>query len=254
MNDYAKSQQTPVIKTGIIGVGHLAGFLVEGITRAKDRYSVVLSPRNAEKSAALAAKFGARIADSNQDVVDRTQLVIVSVLPKLAEEVLGGLRFNASQTVLSTMAGIGHDDLVKWVGPAQAAICMMPGLANAIGLGPSILYPDNKTCAAFLETLGPIHIFTDRRSYETASVFGGFSGATFSFMGQIIDWFADHGVDPQTARDLVAQTLRGNAEAILQSKQPMGQIIDGIATRGGITELANATLAAHDNRAAWHAA
>lgn len=236
---------------GIIGVGHLAGFLVAGAKKANPDIDFILSPRNAETSSELATKYNLEVASCNQDVVDRSQLVIVSVLPKLACDVLRDLEFRKSQTVLSVMAGVRCDDLKGYVAPAAVATAMLPGLANAIGIGPSILYPENQGCREFLETLGPVHGFADWSSYEVASVFGGFSGATFSFFEQIMQWFISKGIAPETARNLVAQTVRGNAQAILESEDPMAQILDGIATKGGISELAISTLSSRGADKAW---
>ena len=40
-------------RIGIIGVGHLAGYLVEGLRRASSDIEIVLSPRNAERSVSV---------------------------------------------------------------------------------------------------------------------------------------------------------------------------------------------------------
>ena len=57
-------------RVGIIGVGHLAGYLVEGLRRASQDIEITLSPRNAERAASLAARFGAAVATDNQPVAD----------------------------------------------------------------------------------------------------------------------------------------------------------------------------------------
>jgi pyrroline-5-carboxylate reductase len=106
----------------------------------------------------------------------------------------------------------------------------------------------------FLGALGPVHTLDDWNTYQAASVFGGFSGNTFIFMKQIMDWFIAQGLDEKTARCLVAETLRGNAEAILQSPLSMEELISTVATKGGITAHGANILETNEADKAWDAA
>ena len=64
---------------GILGVGSLAGFVVQGLCDdVADPPAVVLSPRNAETSAALAAAYpSVAVAADNQAVLDASDVVLV---------------------------------------------------------------------------------------------------------------------------------------------------------------------------------
>ena len=239
-------------KIGIIGTGHLAGFLVEGMVKSGADCEFTLSPRGAQTAASLTEKFGAKIGTDNQSVIDVSDLIIIAVLPDIAKNVLEGLKFTNSQVVLSTMAGVSHATMSELVSPASTACTMMPGLSNSLGIGPSILYPNNPVAEGFLKALGPVHTFTDWNSYQTASVFGGFSGNTFIFMKQIIDWFISQGLDDITAKNLIAETLRGNAEALLQSPLSVDELISTVATPGGITARGAISLKNDGADKAWH--
>ena len=147
---------------GILGVGHLAGFLLEGLRRGGTQDRVVLSPRGKVKAAALAEKFAAEIAPDNQAVVDACDLVLVSLPATKGRDILSHLKFRAGQTVLSAMAGTSRENLAEIVSPASAHCTMMPGHANALGIGPSLLYPASSTCEELLGRLGPVHVFDDK--------------------------------------------------------------------------------------------
>ena len=224
------------ITIGFIGVGHLTGFLMAGAAKS-NQYQFLLSPRNAVKSAQLSKEFNCPVAKDNQAVVDGSDIIIIAVLPNQVKDMLSQLEFSDKKTVISTAAGFTYKELLPLVAPAFAACAMMPGLANAIGKGPSILFPKNNMAVDFLRMLGPVHIMDDWQDFTTAAVFGGFSGMSFSFMADIINWFINQGLDQETARKLVAQTLIGNASALLDNQQDLNQLIDSIATKGGITEL-----------------
>ena len=73
-------------------------------------------------------------------------------------------------------------------------------------------------------------------------------------MRHLADWYIAHGLPPQTAQHLVAQTFRGNAEVLLQAAEPLDEIVRGVTTPGGITEDLVSTLMAQNALGAWDAA
>ena len=95
-----------MIRLGFIGTGHLTGFLVDGLIRAKAPYAITVSPRGASKAAELKQKHGIAVAPDNQAVVDGSDIVIVAVLPQDGIQVMSGLRFREGQIVISTMAAL----------------------------------------------------------------------------------------------------------------------------------------------------
>ncbi|MGB8814283.1 MAG: pyrroline-5-carboxylate reductase dimerization domain-containing protein [Paracoccaceae bacterium] len=236
---------------GILGVGQLAEFLIRG---ASDHYRFVLSPRNPSRSAVLAAEFGATIAPTNQALVDHCDQILVCLPAAQGLRVLQSLHFRTGQSVLSAMAGAAPSDVAKATHPAAAHCTMMPGHANAYGVGPSLLYPPSPVWHAFLQTLGPVHAFTDPDTFTKATTFGALSGATFAFMQHLIGWFEAQGIAPQTARALVAQTLRGNADVLLRDPAPLADIAKGVATPGGITEMLVNSLNETNALHAWASA
>ncbi len=236
---------------GIIGTGHLAGFLVAGLARAGRPYDIVLSPRNSGKATILARDYGATVAISNQDVVEKASIVIASVLPEQAEAALAPLRFRDDQIVLSVMATVSHERVAALARPARAVVAMMPGHANALGVGPSCLHPNEPRACALLQHLGPVFIFDDAGQFDTAAAFGAFSGMSYGWMAHIAKWFERKGLQPSTARQLVACTLRGNAEVLLSPTESFEQIIRGIATSGGITEVGCDTLLNAGGHTGW---
>ena len=151
-------------------------------------------------------------------------------------------------------ASVGQQIQHAAIGPATATLSMMPGYANAFSAGPTFLYPANPHWAAFFAACGPVHEMPDARSFETAAVFGGMSGASVFLMRHLAAWYEAEGLDPATARRLVAETLRGNAEVLLQSDEPLDAICKGVTTPGGITEQLLSDLGQDGALDSWHRA
>lgn len=239
------------MRIGFIGTGNLAGFFVEGLKRSKAPHDIVVSPRNAAKAASLAREFGVDIAQDNQTVVDQSELVVASVLPQDAKAVLQSLNFKKEQTAVSVMAGISHKDFAALTAPATAVVSMMPGMANVHNVGPSVIFPENAAARNFLSLLGPVHSSETEEEFISASAMGAFSGMSVLMMRDAISWFEAHGLSHGDARQLVAQTLKGNAQVLLESSRTMDDISRGVVTPGGITELGRRTL---DAGGSWQAA
>ena len=92
---------------GVIGTGHLATYFITALRRGGCKDKILLSPRNAERAAALAKSAGCEIAPSNQAVMAGADIVLLSVRPPHAQSTLEELTWSPSQTALSVMAGIG---------------------------------------------------------------------------------------------------------------------------------------------------
>lgn len=231
------------MRIGILGVGSLAEYLVRG---APD-VAFLLSPRSADR----AARLGWPIAASNQEVVSDCDYLLVCLPAGTGLKVLQSLRFRPGQTVLSAMAGVSQPALAQAVFPAKAHVTMMPGYANQYGVGPSILYPPDPMWSDFLSRLGPVHQMKSQEEFDLAAVFGAMSGASFVFLQTLADWFSARGLDPDLSRRLVAETLRGNAEVLLQSQSTLEDVVKGVATPGGITEQLVAGLDGKGALQAW---
>ena len=238
-------------RLGLVGVGHLAGYLVEGLARMCPELEVVLSPRNADRSAQLAARFGARVVTHNQEVCDAAEVVLVTTRPGDVEEACRGLSFRAGQTVISTAAGVGVGTLSTVVRPASA-VRAMPLTCSAIGRSPTLLFPDDPSARAIFELLGTVLAVEDEAQFTPASAIAAYYGWVFALMDDAVSWCADAGVPKATARALVLETTRGAAEMGLRHPdRKLADLLDSLATPGGVTRLGLRTLERSGSLEAW---
>ncbi|MFN7225042.1 MAG: pyrroline-5-carboxylate reductase dimerization domain-containing protein [Paracoccaceae bacterium] len=239
------------MKVGILGVGNLASYLVQGAQ--KGGHAFVLSPRGVEKAMELSARFGCEVAESNQALVDACDHILVCLPAAEGEVILRGLVFRKGQVVCSAMAAkVKLEEMRAAVAPAEVTLSMMPGYANAFSVGPTFLYPEGSVWAEFFADCGPVHELPDAHSFETAVVFGAMSGASVFLMRHLAAWYEAEGLNPAVARSLVAETLRGNAEVFLQSDKSLDAICNGVGTPGGITEQMASHLRQDGALESWH--
>ena len=238
-------------RVAILGVGHLAGYLVQGLARANPRLQVVLSPRNVDRSAALADRYGAIVAGDNQEASEAAEVVLVATRPEDVAKLCRAVDFRAGQTVVSTAVGVPLSALVPAVAPAKA-VRVMPLTCSAIRLSPTLLFPDDPLARELFELLGTVHAVEDEAQFTPASVIAAYYGWIFALMDEAVAWCATAGVPVTTARELVLETTRGAAEMALEHpERKLSDLLDSLATPGGVTRQGLETLARRGSLNAW---
>jgi pyrroline-5-carboxylate reductase len=223
-------------RIGIIGVGHLASFLIEGLRRADPDADIVLSPRNVKRSATLAATFGATVAADNQAVADAVDVVLLTTRPSDAVAVCQRISFRSDQVVISTAANLPLAALAPAITPA-AAVRAMPISCAALNVSPTVLFPANTRASTLFALLGNVHVLTDEAQFTPASVIAAFYGWVYALFDETVTWTEGVGVPPRLARDLVVETVRGAADmALAHPDEELRVMLESLATPGGITE------------------
>lgn len=240
-----------ISRVGIVGVGHLAGCIVNGLRRAECEIEVILSPRNTRKSSELAAHPGVEVAPDNQSVVDSADLVFVMTRPVDLVPTCRDLVFHEGQEVVSTAAGVDLDSLCDVVNPAMSARSM-PISSAELGRSATLLYPDLPHARAFFEMLGTVHVPQNEEQITVASTIPAFYGWIYALLDSTIDWTVARGLPPKQARDLVLETARAASEMGLAHPEiGLSVLLDSLATPGGITRRGLETLKQSGGLTAW---
>lgn len=91
---------------GILGVGHLAGYVVAALRRSGDNRKIILSPRNQEQAAFLKSSYGCDIAANNQAVIDECTAVLLAVRPDKLKDLVTEIAPTSDHLLISCIAGI----------------------------------------------------------------------------------------------------------------------------------------------------
>ncbi|MCC3861205.1 NAD(P)-binding domain-containing protein [Pseudemcibacter aquimaris] len=236
---------------GIIGVGHFAGYLVEGFMNRAPSINITLSPRNNEKAASLSKEYGCQVATDNQDVINKSDIIILAVRPDTVNSVLDGLEFPENKLVISVVAGSKPDLLKPLIAPANV-VCCLPISCAAVNQSPTLLYPHNDEAHELLSLLGTVIPCQNQQEFTTASTYSAFYGWLFEFIAKAGKWGEENGLDPEMARKITEQTICG--AAIMSGKdsdKTFEQIIENVATKGGITDLGLKVINADDGYKPW---
>lgn len=241
------------MRIGVLGVGHLASVIVTRLVEGgwpADR--LVLSPRG--KGPEIAARHGLELAAHNAALVAGAETILLAVRPVAAEEALRGLPWKQHHIIVSACAGVSIARLTAAAGEAPRIMRVMPLTAAALGASPTTAFPDLPEARSLLEQLGPVLPMPSEEAFETATVTAAVYGWAQDLVRQTSGWLAAHGVENQVARRLSALTLVAAGRVTAESHTDLADLMRGLVTPGGITELGLKTLEEKGASAAWEAA
>ncbi|MEU9320073.1 NAD(P)-binding domain-containing protein [Streptomyces sp. NPDC048295] len=113
---------------GIIGVGEIGRAIVDGLCDGVVHPPRIhLSPRGARTAGELSLRYpNVRVCADNQDVANRSEVVVLAVRPQDRAEALAGLRVGDDGVVISLMAGVGIGELRETLGTGAPVVRAIP--------------------------------------------------------------------------------------------------------------------------------
>lgn len=200
---------------GFLGTGEITSALVTGLSLSDPEFrSITVSPRNHQIAANLASRFpGVSIADSNQDVLDSSETVILAVRPPIAREVLAELRFRPDHRVISLVSGLALDSLSDLAAPATRITRAVPLPSTAQRMGPTAIYPSDDFSEHLFAAIGTVFAVDTEAEFDAFCAATGTVAAFYEYMGAIASWLAVHGISNRLARDYVGQLFLGETTA-----------------------------------------
>lgn len=227
------------MRLGFVGTGTITAAIVEGLFRRRDDIEAVyLSPRNRDTADRLAGLDGRiKIANDNQSVLDRSEVVVLAVRPQIAREVVTQLNFQAHHHVISAIATIDLATLQGWLGPVRQITRALPLPFVAVNAGVTALYQPDPSALDLFTTLGTAIEVKSEAEFETFFVGSALMGTYFQLMGDCCDWLSAHGLAAEDARAYLRTLFSGLAQAAANSpdKDFLG-LRDEFSTPGGINE------------------
>jgi pyrroline-5-carboxylate reductase len=233
------------MKIGIIGLGSMGQMLVNALCKSEavPPQDLIVFNRTREKAERLQSKYNVEIATSAQEVCERSDLFFVCTKPLDILPLLKELTIPATTHVISVAAGVGIEDLESvHTGPVSKVI---PTVTSQELSGVSLftcssrLFVEQKQqLIALLASIGVAQEISEEE-IETATILTS-SGP--GLLAGIMESFAQAavrktpGLSIDTARSMLVETMLGTAKLLQQEQLGFDQLIERVATKGGITE------------------
>ncbi|MEI5101817.1 NAD(P)-binding domain-containing protein [Streptomyces sp. PmtG] len=239
-------------RVGIIGVGEIGRAVVTGLCDGRDDApEVLLSPRGARTAAELSERYDTvRVCADNQQVVDRSDLVVIAVRRQDRDEALAGLRVAGDKVVVNVMAGVGNDDL-------RAALATDVPLVRAIPLpavrerrSVTVTWPSHPAVDSFFDRLGGSLPVADEAAFNVFSALTGTLTTHYGYLATLTSWAVGHGIAPDDAERYVRGLFQGVGRSLSDRSRSLGQLAADHETPNGSNERVRTTWFDQANSAA----
>lgn len=229
------------MQIGFIGVGKITNAIVEGLCTSSIKDTQIwLSPRNEANALQLAEKYTqVERLNSNQQVVDQSDIVFVAVRPAVAVEVLRALKFRKEQTVVSLVPLLKEAELLAAVSPVTTIARAVPTPAVMTHTGPILLYRANDTVTQLFRYLGQPVPVSDEQQLHALWTLTGLITPFYDLLHELSSWTVANGVDADTAHQYIAGLFQSLCFAAQQdSSNSFKELAQHAETPNGMNEQA----------------
>ena len=227
------------MKLGFIGTGKIASSVIIGICNSKIEYNqIIISPRNRKIANSLKRRFKKiSIAKNNQEIVDKSNWVFLSVTPKVGEKIIKRLKFKASQTVVSFISTINLSELKKMIKVKSKIVRAIPLPPISLKKGPVPICPPNKKVKNFFDKIGStIEIKNEKLSINFWST-SGMMASYYDMLRVMSDWLVKKGIKRQDARKYITTLFLALSEdAVVNSQKELKYLVKESQTPKGLNE------------------
>ncbi len=242
------------MRIGFIGVGNIAAAVVEGLcTSGFAGLEFFLSPRNMTRGAALAAAHSnVRRLGSNQEVLDQSEIIFISVRPAISQSVLKDLSFRQDHIVVSLVALLNYAELQELVRPATQ-VCRAIPLPTVVRHNcPIPIFHASAPVVQLFGYLGePIPVYDEEQLHALWSLTGLIS-PYYELLASLSEWTMAHGVASAAANAYVANLFQ-SLSYLAQHADPIDfrEMARHAMTPGGINEQASREIRENGAHNAW---
>lgn len=230
-------------RIGIIGVGEIGRAIVAGLCEGvDDPPEVFLSPRGARTAAELAERYeSVKVCGDNQEVVDRSELVIIAVRRVDRQEALGGLRVGDDKIVVNVMAGVRNADLRGLLTANVPVVRAIPLPAVRERNGVTVTCPAHPVVDALFDGLGGALPVEDEETFDVFSTLTGTLTTHLSYLAALTAWAARNGVPAGDAEHYVRGLFQNVGRALGDETRSLRQLASDHETPGGNNERIRTT-------------
>ena len=220
--------------------GSIARGLAKGnIISASD---ITVSNPSQGKLDALTAEFPAlHTTHDNQEAVNGAALVILAVKPWLIKSVLRELKLKSKQILVSVAAGISFEELAQSVAEKEMTMFrIIPNTAISEMESMTLIASRNATkeqeqlMMDIFDQMG-ISMLLPEEKFAAATALSSCIAYVLKYIQAAMQAGIETGLTPRDSMRMVAQTMKGAAELILNNNTHPSVEIDKVCTPGGIT-------------------
>lgn len=241
------------MKLGFIGTGNMASAIMGGIIKnqiipAEEIIGADLFAPGREKAK---AQFGIHVTDSNKEVVEKADVIVLSVKPQFYADVIREIRdvIRAEQIVITIAPGKTLAWLTEQFGKDVKLVRTMPNTPAMVGEGMTAACPNEHMTEEgtarvkeILESFSKVEFVPEKLMDVVTAVSGSSPAYVYMFIEAMADAAVSGGMPRAQAYQFAAQAVSGSAKMVLDTGKHPGELKDMVCSPAGTTIGAVRTL------------
>ena len=227
------------MKLGFIGTGKIASSVILGVCKSKIKFrQIIVSPRNKRIAKSLKKKFKKIIiAKNNQDVINKSNWIFLSVTPKVGDKIIKDLKFKSNQTIISFISTINLSELKKMIKVKSKIVRAIPLPPISIKKGPVPICPPNRQVKSFFDKIGStIEIKNEKLSINFWST-SGMMASYYEMLRVMSNWLVKKGIKKQDAQKYITSLFLALSEdAVVNSNKDLKHLVKESQTPKGLNQ------------------
>ncbi len=241
------------MKLGFVGTGNMASAIMGGIIDKKviPAEEIIGSDLSAPGRKRAKEQFGIHVTGSNQEVVEKAEVVILAVKPQFYEDVITKIRDSVreDQIIITIAPGKTLAWLSEKFGKTVKIVRTMPNTPAMVGEGMTAACPNEHMTEeetayvkTLLESFSRVEIVPERLMDVVVSVSGSSPAYVFVLIEAMADAAVSGGMPRAQAYQFAAQAVLGSAKMVLETGRHPGELKDMVCSPAGTTIEAVRTL------------
>ena len=234
------------MKIGFIGTGNMGSSIIKGILSSKFEKSenINIFDLDKEKVNNLVKEYGVNAVNSEKELAENCNIIILSVKPHIIPTVLKNLSGNVKKDtiILTIAAGISISVIENALGEDKKVVRTMPNTPaqvlsgmTAVTFNKNIENSEKEIIFKLLNSFGKSVEIEEKLMHAYTGISGSLPAYVYMFMEALADGGVLCGMPRNKAYEIVAQTVAGSAKMLLETGKHPGQLKDEVCSPAGTT-------------------
>ncbi|MCL5772102.1 MAG: pyrroline-5-carboxylate reductase [Actinobacteria bacterium] len=234
---------------GIIGLGNMGSTLLKGIINSGflNSKEIVVFDIDNGKIKKIKELFKINSFKNLKEIIINSKYILIAVKPQNIKDMMSVLKENCNineNVIISIAAGISTNFFERNIGNISVIRIMpnTPAIYNkgisAISSGKFTKKEHKDFSEKLMKSVGKTVLIDEKFQNLITAISGSGPAYFFLFCKIMIDFAVENGLELQTAKKLVINTLLGAGEILINSDKSINDLIKAVASPGGTTEAA----------------
>jgi pyrroline-5-carboxylate reductase len=250
-------------KLVFVGAGSMAEAMISGIGASgllPGQQIWLTNKQDTQRLQTLEQRYGVQTTYNYDELFIDADAVVLAMKPKDAASAIKEIKsyLTDGMLVISVLAGVSIAAIESVAGASLAVARVMPNTSAAIGKSATALaVNDNVTDAQkglvkeLFNTIGLTTIVEESQLDAVTGLSGSGPAYIYYLVEAMEQSAAEIGLEKQTAKQLIIQTLLGAAEMLTKSDKEPSQLRFEVTSPGGTTEAGISVLEQHGVQSAF---